>query len=129
MHNNKIKRLPDAELEIMLIIWNSELPVNSVYILEQLQKQRTWGLSTLMTVLSRLVEKGFLICQKQGRNNLYYAAIGEEEYKQSESRSLLEKLYGSSFKNLVSSLYKADAISDSDISELRKFIDELEKEK
>lgn len=126
MHN-KIKRLPDAELEIMLIIWNSELPVNSVSILEQLQKQRTWGLPTLMTVLSRLVKKGFLICEKQGRNNLYHVAVGEEEYKQSEGKSLLEKLYGSSFKNLVSSLHKANAISDSDILELRKFLDELEK--
>ncbi len=56
MHN-KIKRLPDAELEIMLIIWNSELPANSVSILEQLQKRRTWKLPTLMTVLSRLVKK------------------------------------------------------------------------
>ncbi len=54
-------------------------------------------------------------------------AVGEEEYKQSEGKSLLEKLYESSFKNLVSSLHKANAISDSDILELRKFLDELEK--
>lgn len=64
--NNKIKRLPDAELEIMLVIWRAESWVSSSYILNQLGDKRKWALATLMTVLSRLVEKGFLSCEKKG---------------------------------------------------------------
>lgn len=127
--NKPTKRLPDAELEIMLIIWNTEEPVTSTYVLERLEGQRKWGLPTLMTVLSRLTEKGFLTCEKQGRNNFYRATINEDEYKQNESKSLLEKLYGRSFKNLVTSLYKGNSINKEDLAELRRFIDEIEKEK
>lgn len=122
----KIKRLPDAELEIMQIVWEAGEPVSSSYILEQ-QGQRKWVLATLMTVLARLTEKGFLVCEKQGRNNLYYAAILEDDYKKSEGKTILEKLYGNSFKNLVTSLYSSEAIDKSDLEDLRKFLDELEK--
>jgi len=121
--DRRLKRLPDAELEIMLIVWKAAAPVNSTYILEQLQGQRTWALATLMTVLARLVEKGFLVCEKQGRNNLYRAAIGEDEYKQSEGRTILEKLYGNSIQSLVTALYDGRAIDKDDLVELRRLLD------
>jgi BlaI family transcriptional regulator, penicillinase repressor len=79
-----------------------------------------------MTVLARLVEKGFLVCDKQGRNNLYSAAIGGDEYKESEGKTILEKLYGNSFKNLVTSLYHGKAIDKDDLAELRSFLDKAE---
>ena len=102
--------------------------MNSSWILEQVQGSRKWALATLMTVLSRLVEKGFLICEKEGRNNVYRAAVGEAEYKQNEGKSILEKLYGNSFKNLVTSLYSGKAIGKSELAELREFLDEVERE-
>lgn len=126
--DRRIKRLSNAELEIMLIIWKAGTPVNSSYVLERLQSQRKWALATLMTVLARLTEKGFLVCEKQGRNNLYYAVIGEDEYKEKEGKSILEKLYGNSFKNLVTSLYNGKAIDEDDLAELRRFLDQIERE-
>ena len=126
--NERIKRLPDAELEIMLVVWKAGTPVNSSYILERLQGRRKWALATLMTVLARLTEKGFLVCKKDGRNNLYHASIGEDEYKANEGKSILEKLYGNSFKNLVTSLYNSKAIDQGDLAELRRFLDKVERE-
>ena len=61
---NKKKNLGEAELEIMQAIWNSEMPVTSNYILKELQGQRKWQLSTLMTSLSRLSDKGFISCDR-----------------------------------------------------------------
>lgn len=126
--NNQIKRLPDAELEIMIVIWKSKKPVNSSYILDQMRDKRTWALATLMTVLTRLVEKGFLICQKEGRNNTYRAAISEAEYKESEGKSTLEKLFGNSIQDVVMSLYNGNAIGKKDLAELRELLDKVEKE-
>ena len=48
------KKLGEAELEIMQVVWDSERPVTSNYILKELQGRRKWQLSTLMTSLSRL---------------------------------------------------------------------------
>lgn len=124
----QLKRLPDAELEIMLVIWKSEKPVTSTYILDHLHGKRSWALATLMTVLARLVEKGFLICEKVGRNNTYSPAVSETEYKESEGKSTLERLFGNSIQDLVMSLYNGKAINRSDLAELRKLLDQVDKE-
>lgn len=124
---NEIKRLGDAELEIMLAIWNSKNQVTSTYVLEHLQKKRRWALSTVMTSLSRLCEKGFLTCDRTTGSNLYLPLISEEEYKAKESQSFLEKMYGNSFQKLVTNLYDHKIIENTDLEELRRFIDKLEK--
>lgn len=124
----EIKRLPDAELEIMLVIWRSHGPVSSSYILELLKDKRDWALATLMTVLSRLVDKGFLRCEKEGRNNRYSPVISEAEYKESEGKSTLVKLFDNSIQNMVMSLYNGKAINKNDLQELREMLDKVEGE-
>lgn len=124
---NTIKRLGDAELEIMPAIWNSKDKVTSTYVLEHLQKKRKWALSTVMTSLSRLCEKGFLTCDRTTGSNLYLPLISEEEYKAKESQSFLEKMFGNSFQKLVTNLYENKIIENTDLEELRTFIDKLEK--
>jgi len=123
---DEIKRLPDAELEIMLVVWKSEGQVSSSYILEQLKDKRDWALPTLMTVLSRLVDKGFLQCEKEGRSNRYSSVISEAEYKESEGRSTLVKLFENSIQNMVMSLYNGKAINKNDLAELREMLDKVE---
>ncbi|OMD91403.1 MULTISPECIES: BlaI/MecI/CopY family transcriptional regulator [Paenibacillus] len=125
---NEIKKLPDAELEIMLVIWKTGNPVSSSYISDQLRNKRNWALATLMTVLSRLVDKGFLYCEKEGRSNSYRAAISETDYKECEGKSTLEKLFGNSIQDMVMSLYNGKAIDRNDLAELREMLDRVERE-
>ena len=66
-----IKRLGDAELEIMLVVWQAEEGVNSTYVHEKLKGRRDWALPAVITAMNRLVDKGFLSCEKRGRGNLY----------------------------------------------------------
>ena len=126
-----MKRLGDAELEIMQIVWEScteETPVITAgQILEKLQPNRKWPLSTLMTALNRMVDKGFLSCDKSSRNNLFAPLILREAYQAQENQSFLQKLHGNSFQKLVASFYDSRVINKDDIDELRQFLDELEK--
>lgn len=126
---NKLKRLGDAELEIMLVIWRTGVPVTASTILEKLRGRRNWALSSLMTALSRLCEKGFVHCDRSTRTNLYSAVISERAYKEQEGRSFLKKLYGNSLQNFVMTLYDANAISEREIDELRTLFDELERQR
>ena len=123
-----IKKLGEAELEIMQVIWDSGYPVTSNYILKELQGRRKWQLSTLMTSLTRLSDKGFVSCDRSTGSNLYTALISENEYKAGASRHFLEKLYNNSIRNMVATLYSNKTIKDSDIEELRNFLDKLEDE-
>lgn len=125
---NTQKKLGEAELEIMQMIWDSENPVTSNHVLKRLQGRRQWQLSTLMTSLTRLVDKGFISCDRSTGSNLYTFTISEDEYKAEASRHFLEKLYNNSIQNMIATLYSDRAIKSSDIEELQDFLDQLEDE-
>ena len=121
-----IKRLGDGELDIMMAVWGTKGRVNSSYIQEKLKAHRQWTLPAVATALNRLVEKGYLSCEKEGRSNYYRPLVSEEAYKAAEGRTFLEKLYGNSFTGMVASLYDSRAIGPEDLEDLRRFLDELE---
>ena len=121
-----MKRLGDAELEIMLAVWAAEGPVQSTNVHQQLKRSRGWALPAVITAMNRLIDKGFLACDKQGRSNWYRSLVSEQEYKAAEGRSVIDRLYGSSFTGMVASLYDGRAIGKKDLDELRQYLDELE---
>ena len=120
----RIRRLGDAELEIMLAIWEAGAPVQSGYVHQRLR--RSWPLPAVVTALNRLVDKGFLTREKAGRLNLYRPRISEADYKAAEGRSVLHRLYGDSVTGLVAALYDDQALNEEDLRELRVFLDGLE---
>lgn len=117
----KSKRLPDAELEVMQAVWSLEPPVTAAEV--QRKVSSDWKATSVLTFLSRLCDKGFLSCEKEGRQNLYTPCVTQEEYLQHESRSFVERVCGGSVKNLVASLSDAGALTAHDIDELRAFLD------
>lgn len=123
-----LKKLGEAELEIMQVIWDSGNPVTSNYILKELQGRRKWQLSTLMTSLKRLADKGFIHCDRSTGSNLYTSIVSEDKYKAGASRHFLEKLYDNSIQSMIATLYSNREIKNSDIEELRDFLDQLEDE-
>lgn len=125
---NTLKKLGEAELEIMQVVWDSGTPVTSSYILKELQGLRKWQLSTLMTSLARLADKGFIHCDRSSGSNLYTSLISEDEYKTGASKHFLEKLYNNSIQNMIATLYSSREIKNSDLEELREFLDKLEDE-
>lgn len=122
----KTKRLGDAELEIMLAIWQSEGPMTSVQVRQRLRESRDWPMASVMTSLARLVEKGFLTLDKSSGINTYTAVITEDAYKAQESRTFLSKLYGNSVPQLVTHLYGSKVIDKEDIEELRALLSHLD---
>ncbi len=123
------KNLGEAELEIMQVLWGNAEPMTSSHILKQLQGKRRWQLSTLMTALSRLADKGFLACDRTGPVNRYLPIITENDYRAGASGSFLSRLYHNSVRSLVATLYDNEMISETDIRELREYLDQLERDK
>ncbi|MFR3128003.1 MAG: BlaI/MecI/CopY family transcriptional regulator [Blautia sp.] len=66
-----MKRLPEAEQELMMIIWEYEEPVSRFQIEEKLDPQKEIAPSTILTLLTRLEKRGFLEKVKNGKSNLY----------------------------------------------------------
>ncbi|MDD2511310.1 MAG: BlaI/MecI/CopY family transcriptional regulator [Syntrophomonas sp.] len=120
-----IKRLPDSELELMMIIWEAGQPVSSAYIMDKLAGEKHWANTTVLNFLARLVDRGFLAINKQGRVNYYTSLINEQDYLNKESKSFLKRMHMGSLKNFVAALYDGDAISNEDLAELKQFVEEI----
>lgn len=123
-----MKRLPDSELEIMMIVWELDKPVTRFEIEEQMEEERKLSPTTILSFLSRLQEKGFLEVRKSGKNNVYIALIDKESYMQTESRNILKRLYKNSAKNFLAALYDGDSLSQEELKELADYIREKRKE-
>ena len=123
---SSLKKLGEAELEIMQVIWDSTSPVTSNYILKELQGRRKWQLSTLMTSRSRLANKGFIICDRSSGTNLYSQVVSESDYKTNAGKHFLEQMYNNSIQNMVATLYSSKMIKEADLTELRNYLDTLE---
>lgn len=124
-----MKRLPDSELEIMMIIWDLNKPVTRFEIEERMDADRKLSPTTILSFLSRLQEKGFLDVQKSGKNNVYIALVDKESYLQAESRSILKRIYQNSAKNFIAALYDGNSLSDEELKELEDYISEKRKRK
>ena len=92
---------------------------------DQKLKDKHWNINTMNTYLSRLLEKGFLTCEKRGRMNFYRPAVTQEEYLAFESRSVLDRLYGSSVKRFVAALYQDKKMDEAQLRELEALLEEL----
>lgn len=115
-------QVSDSELELMKIVWSQGGTARYAPIMEELsQTGRTWQKNTVITLLSRLVEKGMLRTSKIGRRNEYSALVSEEDYQTAQTQNLLNKLYEGSAKGLVSTLIQRDLLSAEDYEELRRF--------
>lgn len=124
-----MKRLPDSELEIMMIIWDYDKPVTRFDIEERMEEGRKLSPTTILSFLSRLQEKGFLEVRKEGKNNVYLALVMREDYMRAESRNILKRLYQNSAKNFLAALYDGDSLSGEDLKELEEYISEKRKER
>lgn len=117
-----IQQISDSELELMRIVWARGGTALYAHIMEDLEKAgRTWQKNTVITLLSRLVEKGLLRTSKLGRRNQYTALVTEADYQAAQAQTLLNKLYEGSAKGLVSTLIERELLSAADYEELRSF--------
>ncbi len=125
---NDQKKLGEAELEIMQAIWSEDAAITSVAIRDKLKGHRDWPLSSLMSSLYRLEDKGYVKCTRTEGMNLYSATVSENDYKAGASENFLKRLYNNSARSLVTTLYKNNLLKEDDLRELKDYIDELERE-
>jgi len=121
---DKIKKLPDAEFEIMKVVWASEPPVTTSEIMKQLGNEKEWKIQTVVSLMLRLTERGFLRSEKHGKERSYFPTVDRENYLKFETGNFMKQYHDNSFLNLVNTLYDDEALSDTDIDELLKWVKE-----
>ncbi|KAI4448297.1 Penicillinase repressor [Eubacterium plexicaudatum ASF492] len=116
------RQISESELVLMKIIWKQGGAALYSIIMEELEKDKNeWKNNTVLTLLSRLVDKKFLKVKKIGRRNEYVAVVTEAEYQTMQTHSFLDKVYGGNVKNLVSTLLRQDILSADELKEIETF--------
>ena len=123
------KRLPDAELEIMKVIWHNECPISTSEVKRIIDEESnvTRTQQTVQTLINRLIAKEYIAKGKRGKEYIYTPLVAEKDYVEFESERFLRKMHGNSVTNLMRALFDSKKISDEDISELEKMFKEKRK--
>lgn len=120
-----VQQISDAELEIMKIVWGNPEDVTLFpYIMDRLAARgKPCQKNTLIVLLSRLMNKGFLSAKKIGRRNEYTTLVSEAEYQTVQTKNFLDKIYEGSAKGLVSNLIMGDMLADEEYEELKRLLE------
>ena len=118
-----MKKLPDAEFDVMKVIWASPPPVTANVIMQKHGTEAGWKVQTAISLLLRLVERGFLRTEKNGRERSYFPLIDKEAYFKFETGNFMKQFHDNSVLKLVASMYNSKALSEADIRELTQWLD------
>ena len=118
--------ISDAESEVMQVLWR-KAPRSAEEVIEALAATRDWQDATVKTLLNRLLNKGAIRAEKDGRRYLYAPLLSREDWIAGESESLLQRLFDGRVAPLVAHFSQHRKLSKKDIAELRRLVEELDK--
>lgn len=116
-----LPQISEAEYEVMKLVWKYA-PISTNEITERLTRTTSWSPKTIQTLTKRLVTKGALTYEKQGRVFVYTPLVEEGEYVGQESRSFLKRFYGGDITAMVSAFLENDRLSKAEIEQLRSLL-------
>ncbi|MCL1941635.1 MAG: BlaI/MecI/CopY family transcriptional regulator, partial [Synergistaceae bacterium] len=90
----------------------------------QLGNEKEWKIQTVVSLMLRLSERGFLRSEKHGKERTYYPTVDKENYLKFETGNFIRNFHNNSFLNLVTTMYGGDALTEGDIDELLKWAKE-----
>lgn len=118
--------ITDAESLVMTALWE-RAPQTSEEIVATLGRSTDWHEKTIRTLLNRLLGKGAVSAERDGRRYLYRPMLTREQWQSQESRNLLDRVFGGRVAPLLAHFGRHEKLSEQDIAELRALIDDIEK--
>lgn len=122
----KQSKISEAEMQLLQLLWD-ESPLGATELADRASGDRGWTLTTVKTLLSRLVAKGAITAEPQGRKFLYVPAIERDDVAASQARGLIDRLFGGRVSPLVAQLAEQKQLHEQDIAELEALIRSLKK--
>ena len=114
--------ITDAEWEVMRVVWANDL-VTSKTVISILKEKMDWTESTIKTILGRLVEKGILNTEQEGRKFIYTANIVEKEAVRDYAEDIFNRICKKKVGNVIGSIIEDHVLSFDDIDRLEKILE------
>jgi BlaI family penicillinase repressor len=123
----KSPRISESEWLVMQVFW-SKSPLTANQVVGELEKKIKWKPKTIKTLINRLMKKGALRFQKEGRKYRYYPAISEDKCVHTETRSFLQRVYRGAARPMLAAFLEDAELSTEDVKEFKKILDQKRKE-
>lgn len=117
--------ISEAESRVMQVLWQ-RAPQSADDIIAALAEHTVWQDKTVKTLLNRLLRKGAIRAERDGRRYLYTPLLKREEWQAEESRSLLDRVFDGRLAPMLTHFSRHEKLSSKDIRELRKLVDAIE---
>ncbi len=121
-------RVSSAEGIVMEALWRKQ-PLSAEDVAADVATDQGWTEATVKTLLNRLLSKGAIAADKDGRRYLYRPVLKREDYVLDESTSLIDRLFDGRVSSLVTHFSEREKLSADDIAELKRLIAELDNER
>ena len=118
---SNLPQISEAEFEVMKIVWK-HAPINTNEITKKLLQTTAWSPKTIQTLIKRLVTKGALSYEKEGRVFVYTPLVKENEYIRQESNTFLKRYYDGNITSMLASYLEDDKLSEAEIDNLRDLL-------
>lgn len=115
----------DAEAQVMQVLWDRH-PRSAEDVVAALASSTDWAEPTVKTLLNRLLRKGAIAAERDGRRYLYSPVLTREAWVARQSEGLLERLFGGRVAPLVAHFSERGRLSDADVAELRRLLEDLD---
>ena len=119
----KPPRISEAEWQVMDVLWAADAPRTANDVVDALAGRSEWSSATIKTMLNRLVKKGALKFRADGKRYLYAPAVSRDACVRSETRGLVDRLFGGSVVPLLAHFVEDHKLSRAEIEQLRKLLD------
>jgi len=117
-----LPKIADSEWRIMKVLWK-ESPKSAQEIIDTLQGDINWTSKTIKTLLNRLVNKGALGYDKDGRSYLYYPLVEESACKKRETQSFVNRVFDGALKPMLAAFLEDGKLTSEEIKELKRFLE------
>src|SRR3954462_3077115 len=117
-----VPQISDAEWEVMKRVWELQ-PVPASDLVARLGREQRWAPRTIKTMPARLVDKGALGYEVDGKRFLYRAKVRREACVRHESRSFLSRGFGGAVGPAVVHLLTHADLSEDELAQLRRILD------
>ena len=121
-------QISEAESRVMQVLWERG-PSTADDVMQALSGVSDWQDATVKTLLNRLLKKGALAANAEGRRYRYRPLLAREAYVLEESRSLVERLFDGRIAPLVAHFSRHGQLDADDIAELRRLIEDIDDER
>lgn len=118
------ERISEAEHAVMEVLWR-EAPLGAAEVSAKVDPVRGWSARTVKTLLSRLLSKGVIAHEEDGRRYLYRPAVSRDAFVARESGRLIDRMFGGRITPLVAHLAEQNRLTPADIEEIEALLKAL----